>query len=335
MATTYARVQALARGKGKCHNQAMHQILVIGGPTASGKTALAIDLARALDGIVINADSMQLYANLPILSGTPDAAERGQTPHHLFGALSAPDRASAGIWARLAKPLIEAAWSSGHVPIVVGGTGLYLKTLMEGLSPIPDIPEDVHAATETLCKAMGPEGLHQKLALVDPDAAARIGPTDPQRLKRAWEVYAATGTSLTTFQAQPPSPLLTGASFVTLAIVPETSATDDALTARFHGMLDAGAETEVAALVRSGMPDDHPIWTCLGARQIRALQAGDLSREEAVSQAVTATRQYAKRQRTWFRNQFDAQIILSEKYSERLFQKIFSEIRDLGLTGPP
>ena len=310
----------------------MHHVIVIGGPTASGKSALAIDLARALNGAVINADSMQLYADLPILSGMPTASEQAGVPHHFFGVLTAPEQGSAGRWANLASDAIQKAWALGQVPVVVGGTGLYLRTLIEGLSPIPDVPEDIRAATATLFKALGPEGFHQKLALVDAAAAARIGPTDPQRLQRAWEVYAATGTSLTVFQAQPPSPLLPQASFVTVAIVPETATTDEALTARFHEMLEAGAEKEVTTLADSDVHADHPIWTCLGARQIRAWQTGKVTREEAIAQTVTATRQYAKRQRTWFRNQFNAQITLNEKYSERLFEKIFSEIRSLGLT---
>ena len=181
---------------------ATQRILVIGGPTASGKSAIAMELARALDGVVINADSMQVYAELPILTAQPDAAARAAVPHRLYGVLSAAEACSAARWADMAWAAIDDAVREGLQPIVVGGTGLYIRAMMRGLAPVPEIPPEIRAEARKLLHELGPVTLHARLAGRDPAGAARLQPTDPQRLARAWEVLEATGRSLTDWQAE-------------------------------------------------------------------------------------------------------------------------------------
>ena len=177
-------------------------ILVIGGPTASGKSALAADAAQKFGGVVVNADSMQLYRDLPILTSWPDDELRARAPHRLYGVLDGAERCSAGRWRAMAMAEIERAQGDGALPILVGGTGLYLRALLAGLAPVPATPEPVRAAVRALYEREGSGGLHARLAARDPEAARRLEPGDSQRVMRAYEVIEATGRSLLSWQAE-------------------------------------------------------------------------------------------------------------------------------------
>jgi tRNA dimethylallyltransferase len=307
------------------------RVVVVAGPTASGKSALALTLAEALSGEVINADSIQCYRDLPILTARPTAAEEARAPHRLYGFLEPTALLSAAAWAERAAAAIIAATDAGRMPIVAGGTGFYLKALMEGLADIPPVPAEIRAETHELIKTIGAAALHARLMARDPVTAARLKPTDTQRIARAWEVLEATDTPLSTWQAQPPTPPL-AASFTGILVQPPREALYAACDARFRAMLAQGAVAEVKALLARGVPKATPVMRALGAQELAAHLQGRLSLEEATTKAQAVTRQYAKRQSTWFRHQFRADYVLETKFSESLFQHIFPEIRRLLLT---
>lgn len=311
--------------------KAVPRVVVVAGPTASGKSALALCLAEALNGVIINADSIQCYRDLPTLTARPSSVDEQRAAHKLYGTLGPTDMLSATAWAAQAGEEIVRASAQGHQPIVAGGTGFYLKALMEGLADIPPVPAEVRLATQELLAAIGPQALHEKLKVRDPATAARLKPTDKQRIARAWEVFEATETPLSTWQAQPTTPPLE-ASFIALLVQPPRAALYEACDSRFLTMLDKGALDEVRALLAAGVPDAAPVMRALGARELAVHLAGALSLAEATEQAQAATRQYAKRQTTWFRHQFRADYEINTKFSESLFQHFFPEIRRLLLT---
>ena len=279
-------------------------VLVVAGPTASGKSALAARLARELDGIVINADSMQVYRDLPILTAQPSAAEMAVVPHRLYGFLALDDSCSADRWAGLARTEIDAAHKAGKVPVLCGGTGLYLRGLMQGLSPIPDIPPEVRAEARALLQQIGAPALRARLAKHDPEIAARLHPNDPQRIARAWEVWLATGRPLSQWQKLPPTPP-GDLRFLTFVILPERAALYRCCDARFLAMLERGALDEVRRALSLYPPERR------GQGGAKALGFAELAQcvdhperlEVAISAAQQATRNYAKRQVTWFRHQ--------------------------------
>jgi len=275
--------------------------LIVAGPTASGKSALALELAEILGGVVINADSMQVYRELRILTARPSPAEEARVPHALFGVRSAADPASAGWWRREALAAMDRAQAALRIPILCGGTGLYLTALIEGLAELPPVPEDFRKEAKALLAALGPAGLHAKLAAVDPDTAARLHPTDSQRITRAWEVWRGTGTGLAAWQARAaavPAPW----RFVAILLDPPRPSLHAAITARFAGMLRAGAVEEVQALLALGLDPTLPAMRAHGIAELSAFLSGRISLAEAAGRAVLATCQYAKRQATWFRH---------------------------------
>ncbi len=286
---------------------ARQTIYVIGGPTASGKSALALDLAADKNGVIVNADSLQIYDALPTLTAHPSAAEQASIPHELYGALHPGEVCSAGNWRELVLPLIERLLAEEKTPIVVGGSGLYLKALMEGFSPIPDIPDEVRQATVAKQQELGNPAFHAALKERDSVMAARFHPFHTARLIRAWEVLEATGKSLAEWQKIP----LEGApehwQFDVTLVMPEREVLRERCDRRFDLMLEAGALDEVkalAAMIEGGaVPDNVPITKALGFRQLQAHLAGDLSLEEAAAQSKAKTRQFAKQQVTWFRHQ--------------------------------
>jgi len=308
------------------------RIIVIGGPTASGKSWVARELARTLNGAVINADSMQVYAELPILTAQPDAAARAGIPHRLYGVISVRETCSAARWAELAWREIEAVAGQGLVPIVTGGTGLYLRTLMQGLAPVPEIPAEIREGTRTLLRELGPEVFHERLAARDPGAASRIRPKDRQRLARAWEVLEATGRSLLDWQGKADAVQPT-AEFLTFVLNPDRGALYAAIDRRFAEMVRTGVLEEVRALAGMGLPPEAPARKALGARELMDQLAGRIDLEGAVAAAQQATRRYAKRQMTWFRNQVNGANFISidainETSMERILPKIFPVIRN-------
>jgi tRNA dimethylallyltransferase len=309
-----------------------YPVVVIGGPTASGKSALALDIAEECGGTVINADSMQIYAELPVLTARPGPEDEARVPHRLYGVLPADERCSAARWRALALAEIASAHAAGRLPVVVGGTGLYLRALMQGLADIPPVPDAVRAEARALQVRLGSPGLHARLAERDPVTAARLEPGDTQRLIRAWEVLEATGRSITDWQRDPvegPPPDL---RFVPVMVDPPRDRLYAVCNARFEAMIARGALDEVRALDARGFDPDLPAMKALGVPELRRHLRGELTLDEAVALAQQATRRYAKRQVTWFRHQFATLhgcYVLSAQYSESMRQTTCKIIRNL------
>jgi tRNA dimethylallyltransferase len=279
-------------------------VIVIAGPTASGKSALAVAVAQALGGTIINADASQLYADLPIISARPTPAEEAVVPHRLYGVLDGDEVASAARWAAMAQAEIAAARNAGRVPILVGGTGMYLRTLIDGIAPVPDIDPGIRDAV----RAMAAAEVHAALACEDAEAAARLQPADQQRMRRALEVVRSTGVALAVWQQQREGGLSMPVRGLVLRVPrPLLYARCDA---RFVAMMAAGAVDEVRALLARGLPDDRPVLKAVGVPPLAAYLAGQSTLDAAVAKAQQDTRNYAKRQMTWFANQHpDWQVI--------------------------
>jgi len=278
------------------------RIWLIAGPTASGKSALALRLAEAIGGEIVNADSMQLYRDLRTLTARPAAADEVRATHHLFGTVDAAEGWSVGAWLRAAGELLERL-SQAHRPVIlVGGTGLYFRALTKGLAQVPPIPAQARRDAEADFDLMGESAFRGRLGAYDPAAAARISEGDRQRLVRAWEVYAATGTPLTDWQ-QTGQPLLSGDAWRAVALEPPREALYARCDMRLQAMAADGAVEEVAALVGRGLDPDLPIMKAVGVREFAAHVRGETSREAAIAAAQRETRRYAKRQLTWMRGQ--------------------------------
>lgn len=280
---------------------------IIAGPTASGKSALAIKRAHELDGEIVNCDSRQIYSELAILSAQPDEADKAQAPHHLYGTLHPDDTCSAGCWRGLAIPVIEDILERGAVPIVTGGNGLYLKTLIEGLSPIPDVPDDIRAAAIARQAELGNPAFHAELETRDPETAAKYHPMHTARLIHAWEILEATGKPLTYWQSLPKSAPPQDWVFNITLVMPDRETLYARCDARFEEMLKQGAAEELevfdAKVAHGEISKDSVLIKTVGANGLRAWREGRISREDATALAQTETRQYAKRQTTWFNNQ--------------------------------
>lgn len=302
-------------------------VITIGGPTASGKSALAAGLAEALGGVVINADAMQIYRELPILTARPDVAERGRAPHRLFGLLAATDPCSVGRWRGLALEAIGQARAEGAWPVVVGGTGLYLKALSEGIDAIPPVPAALRARIEARYDAEGGPAFRQALSRGDPVTAARLQPGDRQRLVRAAGVLEATGRPLSAWQTGAtgrPGPALGARSFL---LLPPREALYAACDARFKAMVARGALEEARGFLARGLDPDLPLMKAVGLRELGRHIAGETSLDEAVAEGSRATRRYAKRQYTWFRHQAPGAETHIAQHSESLLIEIFNKIR--------
>lgn len=313
-------------------------VVVIAGPTASGKSALALDLAAAFDAVIINADSMQIYRDLPILTAQPGPAALAVASHRLYGILALDDPATAMRWAGLAAAEIAAARERERLPILVGGTGLYLRALLQGFAPIPDIDPAYRAAAKTMLAELGPAGLHARLAARDPETAAQLRPSDSQRIMRAWEVLAATGKPLAWWQVQAtttPAPV----QALSLVVSPARSDLYAACDDRFIAMVARGAVAEVAAARAAypGADGEQAGFRALGFRELAEHLDGRLPIEAAVAAAQRATRNYAKRQTTWFRHQLPEAIFLTPdreamKFSQSSIASMGHKIRDFLLT---
>ncbi len=273
--------------------------ILIAGPTASGKSAAALALAVSLRGTIVNADSMQVYRELPILTAHPPAEALARAPHRLYGSIPAAEAYSVGRWLDDASAAIGAAEAEGRVPILTGGTGLYFKALGEGLAPVPDMPPEIRTFWRDRAAALGAEELHRELRARDPAMAARIPPTDPQRTVRALEVIDATSISLAEWQGAGAAPVLAPEGVVRIVVAPEREALYAAIDARFEGMVAAGAIEEVRSLLALGLDPALPAMRAHGVRELADYLSGRSGREEAIAKAKTETRRYAKRQMTW------------------------------------
>ena len=273
--------------------------ILIAGPTASGKSRLALELAERHRGLIINADSMQVYRELAILTARPTVQEMGCVPHALYGHIAAAEAYSVARWLGDVGAALSQARALRLRPIVVGGTGLYFKALLDGLSAVPPIPLDIRAYWRTEATARGAEALHAALAERDPEMAARLSPSDTQRLTRALEVITSTGRSLAQWQREPAVPVLRAEDTERLLVMPARPDLHARCDVRFEAMLAAGAEDEVRALLALGLDPSLPVLGALGVAPLAALMDGRLSRGEAIERAKAETRQYAKRQITW------------------------------------
>ena len=275
-------------------------LALIAGPTASGKSALALALAERHDGVVINADSAQVYRDLRLLSARPSPEEEVRVPHRLFGYLEGAESCSAARWAQDAQAEIAAAQAAGRLPILVGGTGLYLRTLLDGIAPVPEIDPDVRAAVRALPTA----DAHAALLREDPAAAARLAPADTSRVARALEVVRSTGRTLGDWQAARTGGIGDRVRLVAAVLLPPRDWLFERCDRRLAAMFRDGAAEEVAALLaRDDLPLEAPVRRAIGVPEIAAMLAGEIDEGEALARARLATRQYAKRQFTWFRNQ--------------------------------
>jgi tRNA dimethylallyltransferase len=290
------------------------RVIVIAGPTASGKSALALGVAQALGGAVINADSMQVYRDLSVVTARPGAGDLAAAPHRLYGVLDGADPCSAARWAALASAEIDAAASDGLLPILCGGTGLYLRTLLGGIAPVPDIPDAVRQAARQRHAELGGPAFQTELARLDPVAAERLNSGDSQRLIRAYEVVAATGMPLAAWQRRA-APAPDRFDPFVVALLPPRDVLYAAIDARFSRMVEAGALDEVRALVARRLDQDLPVMKAVGVPELTAHLAGAASLDVAIAQAQQASRRYAKRQVTWFRHQIEADMVIDEQYS--------------------
>jgi tRNA dimethylallyltransferase len=305
--------------------------VVFAGPTACGKSAAALAAARHYGGVVINADSMQVYRELAVLTARPDAAAMASVPHRLYGTIGAGERFSAARWRELAVGEIEAAASTGRLPILAGGTGLYIRTLQRGLAPLPAIPAAIRREGAALLERDGSRDFHARLAALDAESARAIPATDRQRLLRAWEVAVATGAPLPEWRrrATPPGD---APRLLVFAFLPPRAALYTACDRRFAAMIEAGAIEEVRALLALGLDPAAPAMKAVGVREIAAFLAGAMTQEAMIARGQQATRNYAKRQYTWFRHQLPGPEVVPAQFSESLSHEIFKKIDDFLLT---
>lgn len=279
--------------------------ILITGPTASGKSALAIKLAQRSNGVVINADSMQVYDTLRVLTARPSAGDMAMVPHHLYGHVPAGRHYSTGEWVRDVTPLVEQVRAAGQVPVFVGGTGLYFKALTGGLSDMPSVPDAIRQHFRWRLAEEGAESLHRVLTGRDPATAATLRTGDGQRIIRALEILEATGRSIREFQAERGPVIIDPAQARKIVVLPERPILHRRIDQRFEKMLDMGAVEETEALLALGLDPSLPVMKAIGVPQIAAMLAGTMDRSTVIETASAATRQYAKRQMTWFRNQLD------------------------------
>jgi tRNA dimethylallyltransferase len=313
--------------------------LIVAGPTASGKSALALAIAQRHAATIINADSMQVYRELRVLTARPTPQEEALAPHALYGVRTAAEPGNAGWWRAAALNAMETARAAGRLPILCGGSGLYLTALTEGLAEIPEPGAAARAEARALLDELGPQRLHAQLAVVDPDTAGRLRPSDAQRIARAWEVWRGTGRGLTAWQTEPATQPA-GWRFAAILLAPPRPELNSAIAARFEAMLAAGALAEVQALLALRLDPAVPAMRAQGVRELAAHLRGELSLAEAAEQAVLATRRYAKRQTTWFRHHelapegrvhtIYARIAALGQFSERKMAGIVDFIRSAG-----
>ena len=287
-------------------------VLIITGPTASGKSALALAVALQFNGEVVNADSMQVYAELPILTACPSSEDEAQIPHHLYRILSGADVCSAGRWLGMVIHKIKEIHKRGNLPIICGGTGLYLKVLREGIAPVPDVPSNILESATALYLETGGDAFVRMLAKIDPISAAKINSFDRQRLVRAYSVVKATGITLPEWhknQAKIP-PLF--ANFFTVYLLPDRKQLYARIDRRLDSMIDRGGFDEVAALQKLNLDPSIPVMKALGVPEIISYLLGKIDEDSAINKSKQTTRNLAKRQMTWLRNQGTANLLLKD-----------------------
>jgi tRNA dimethylallyltransferase len=278
--------------------------VLVAGPTASGKSALALEIAEIAGGEIINTDSMQVYRDLRVLTARPDDRDLLRAPHHLYGHVDGAENHSVGRWREGALRILARVRERGRLPIFVGGTGLYFKALESGLAVMPQVPAHVRDAVRSEAQGVSTPDLHGRLAAADPATAASLRPSDRQRILRALEVLTATGTPLATWQAAPHTPaLIDPGSSLRLFLAPDRGVLYGRIDARFRCMVGEGALDEVAAILERRLDPALPVMRAHGVPLMARHLSGELTLEEAIVGAQADTRHYARRQFTWFRHQ--------------------------------
>lgn len=299
--------------------------LIVAGPTCSGKSALAFSLAQIFDGLIINADSMQVYQDLRVLTARPSEAEMQLVPHRLYGVLDAAENGSVAWWRRHALNELDAAFHLSKLPILCGGTGMYLRALTEGLAEVPDPGPEARAEARQKLAIEGPAALHTALQAIDPNAISRIAPADGQRLARVWEVWRGTGKTLSWWRQTARLPAAS-CRFIAIRLDPERDDLRQAIAKRFDDMLNSGAVEEVVTLRARKLAPSLPAMRAHGVPELVAYLNGDLTLDAAHDRAVTATGQYTRRQATWFRHHKLATEPLTYNLSQRFANETqFSE----------
>ena len=306
----------------------MNKIVLIAGPTCSGKSRIALDLAVALDGVVVNADSMQVYREIPVLSAQPTLEDQSKVDHLLYGHISAVEEYSVGHWLSEVSDSIRRILAGGKVPVVVGGSGLYFEALYHGLADVPQIPPFVRQFVRDL----GDQAARDRLKTLEPKDPSAIDSLDFQRLTRALEVRLSTGRSLSSWQAEGRRGGFGAEAFLPIVLLPDRQAIYDRSERRFDSMIENGAIPEVERLLSLSLPVSKPAMKALGVPQLARHVRGGISLEEAANQAKTATRRYAKRQFTWISRHMISWNSIYKQDSERILDKIFSIIKENGLT---
>ena len=294
-----------------------NRVIVVAGPTASGKSGLALDLAAALNGEVVNADSMQVYKDMPIITACPGREDRAKVPHHLYEIYDPSVNGTVVDWLERAVSKIREIWARGGLPIAVGGTGMYIDNLINGTTPIPEADAAIRREVRLMQQREGTPALHEKLGKADAETAARLSPNDTTRVTRAYEVWMQTGLPLSEWHKKPMVKKIPEARFKVVKICPQTVELDARCYRRFDEMIQAGAEDEVRRLLSRNLPENLPAMKALGVPEIGAYVRGECSLSEAVELGKLHTRQYAKRQRTWFANKLRADLRLDECYVGR------------------
>jgi tRNA dimethylallyltransferase len=305
------------------------RVVLIAGPTASGKSDLAMALAKMLPATTVNADASQVYRDLRILSARPSVGDEAQVPHRLFGHIDGAQACSAADWADEAKAAISAALNEGRLPILVGGTGLYMRTLLNGIAPVPEIDPDIRAEVRRLDVSLAYEALIRE----DAEAAARLAPGDRARIARALEVIRWTGRPLKEWQAQSLGGIGDRIEIVPLILLPPRAWLYERCDVRFARMLECGGINEVKTLLARQLDPTLPVMRAIGVREIAAIIGDPAIAENQIALAKTATRQYAKRQFTWFRNQFPTEWLRIEyEINNEIINQLVIKLRDIALT---
>ena len=305
-------------------------VLVIVGPTASGKSALAAEVAYALNGVVLNCDSMQIYKDIPIIAAAPTEAEKKLVEHRLFEIYDCDKRGNVVDWLNLCVAEIRKLWAEKRVPVVVGGTGFYAEALLKGVTPIPETPAEIRKQLQEHLSEVGLAALYAELQQKDAEIAAKLNPNDKARMSRALEVIAATGIKVSEWYKKPLIQKLPEAHFVTVKIMPSLEVIAERCCLRLDKMVnELRVLNEIKRLLTLGIADDMPAMKALGVPELSLYIKGQLPLEEALNLAKLHTRQYAKRQRTWLKNKMPADIIFENVYEGQkdYLQQIFNVIK--------
>ena len=279
-----------------------NSVVVVAGPTASGKSALALALACKYNGVVINADASQVYKDIPIISAAPTDDDKAKAEHLLYGILEANEKSSVTDWSRLVVEAIRDVWKRGKLPIVTGGTGFYIENLVKGVSPIPETKVEIKQKVAEIFDKSGVEGVYKTLQEVDGKGAKLVNPNDTTRVRRALEIFCDTGISIDEWFQRPMISLLPEADFQVVVLLPKLSDLEEKCSKRFDIMMQEGALEEVMVLMNKNIAPEKPIMKAIGVPELISFLRCEISLEKAVDLAKLHTRQYAKRQLTWFRN---------------------------------